>query len=67
MKLIKIEYCNFRNFKNKGKVEFSTDGKVTIIYGGNGAGKTTFHQLFHWIIYGTIHFNDTAGDIIYLY
>ncbi len=65
MKLIKIEYCNFRNFKNKGKVEFSTDGKVTIIYGGNGAGKTTFHQLFHWIIYGTIHFNDTAGDELY--
>lgn len=65
MKLIKIDYCNFRNFKNQGKVEFSTDGKVTIIYGSNGAGKTTFHQLFHWIIYGTIHFNDTAGDELY--
>ena len=46
MKIRKIEYSNFRNFREKGCIEFSTDGKVTIIYGKNGDGKTTLHQLF---------------------
>lgn len=65
MKINKIEFENFRNFKEKGSVEFSTDGKVTIIYGDNGAGKTTFHQLFRWIIYGVVSFNKTATDKLY--
>ena len=65
MKIISIEYENFRNFKNRGKLEFSTDGKATIVYGKNGAGKTTFHQLFQWIIYGQVHFNKTASDKMY--
>lgn len=65
MKIKVIEYENFRNFKNKGKVEFSTDGKVTIIYGFNGAGKTTFHQLFQWIMYGKVKFNKTTTNKLY--
>ena len=65
MKIKKIEYENFRNFKDHGEVVCSTDGKVTIIYGVNGAGKTTFHQLFQWIIYGETHFNKTASDKMY--
>ena len=65
MKIKRIEYENFRNFKERGEVICSTDGKVTIIYGVNGAGKTTFHQLFQWIIYGETHFNKTASDKMY--
>ncbi len=65
MKIKKIEFENFRNFKEHGCVECATDGKVTIIYGVNGAGKTTFHQLFQWIIYGVVHFNKTASDKMY--
>lgn len=65
MKIKRIEYSNFRNFKDPGVVECSTDGKVTIIYGINGAGKTTFHQLFQWVIYGETHFNKTASDKMY--
>lgn len=65
MKIKKIRYENFRNFKDKGCVECSTDGKVTIIYGVNGSGKTTFHQLFQWIIYGMVRFNKTASDKMY--
>ena len=65
MKFKRIEYENFRNFKESGAVNFSTDGKVTIIYGENGAGKTTFHQLFQWIFYGITHFNKTASDKMY--
>ena len=65
MKISRIEYSNFRNFKEPGAVDFCTDGKVTIIYGVNGAGKTTFHQLFQWIIYGDVHFNKTANQKMY--
>ena len=65
MKISRIEFENFRNFKERGVVDFSTDGKATIIYGDNGAGKTTFHQLFRWIIYGKVSFNKTATDKLY--
>lgn len=65
MKIKRVQYKNFRNFKDEGSIECSTDGKVTIIYGVNGAGKTTFHQLFQWIIYGKVRFNKTASDKMY--
>lgn len=60
MKIIKIRYGNFRNFEKDGEITFSTDGKVTIIYGANGDGKTTLHQLFQWILYGKVNFNKTT-------
>ena len=65
MKIKAIEYENFRNFKEHGIIKCSTDGKVTIIYGKNGDGKTTLHQLFQWIIYGAVKFNKTTTDHLY--
>jgi len=65
MKISKIEFENFRNFKEHGEIRCSTDGKVTIIYGKNGDGKTTLHQLFQWIFYGQVHFNKTTTDRLY--
>lgn len=65
MRISKIEFENFRNFRDHGKIRCSTDGKVTIIYGKNGDGKTTLHQLFQWIFYGQIHFNKTTTDRLY--
>jgi len=65
MKISKIEFENFRNFKEHGEIHCSTDGKVTIIYGKNGDGKTTLHQLFQWIFYGQVHFNKTTTDRLY--
>lgn len=44
MKIDKIHYYNFRNFDKEGEITFNTDGKVTIIYGTNGDGKTTLHE-----------------------
>ena len=60
MKIKSIEYENFRNFRDRGMIRCSTDGKMTIIYGKNGDGKTTLHQLFQWVIYGDVKFNKTA-------
>lgn len=65
MKINKIEFENFRNFKDHGEIKCSTDGKVTIIYGKNGDGKTTLHQLFQWVFYGQVHFNKTTTDRLY--
>ena len=65
MKISKIEFENFRNFRDHGEFKCSTDGKVTIIYGKNGDGKTTLHQLFQWIFYGQVHFNRTTTDRLY--
>lgn len=65
MKIKSIEVENFRNFKEKYRLDFPTDGRVSVIYGVNGAGKTTFHQLFQWIIYGKVNFNKTTSDIKY--
>ena len=65
MRISSIEYENFRNFKDYGKITFSTDGKVSIIYGKNGDGKTTLHQLLQWIFYGNVKFNKTTTDHLY--
>lgn len=65
MKIRKIEFENFRNFKDHGEIRCDTDGKVTIVYGKNGDGKTTLHQLFQWIFYGQVHFNKTTTDRMY--
>ena len=65
MRISKIEFENFRNFKNHGEINCSTDGKVTVIYGKNGVGKTTLHQLFQWVFYGTVHFNRTTSNVLY--
>lgn len=65
MRIKSIEYENFRNFRDHGIIKCSTDGKVTIIYGKNGDGKTTLHQLFQWVIYGRVKFNKTTTDHLY--
>ena len=65
MKISKIEYENFRNFRDHGEIRCSTDGRVTVIYGKNGDGKTTLHQLFQWVFYGQVHFNKTTTDRLY--
>lgn len=65
MKISKIEFENFRNFRDHGEIRCATDGRVTIVYGKNGDGKTTLHQLFQWIFYGHVHFNKTTTDRLY--
>lgn len=65
MRISRIEFENFRNFRNQGRIDFATDGRVTIIYGKNGDGKTTLHQLMQWIIYGRIKFNKTTTETLY--
>lgn len=65
MRILHAEFENFRNFKEKCSIDFPVDSNIAIIYGTNGNGKTTMHQLLHWIIYGTYKFNKTADIKLY--
>lgn len=65
MKIKKITIENFRNFKERSVIECSVDGKVTIIYGKNGDGKTTLHQFFQWMFYDHLNFNKTTTKRLY--
>ena len=60
MLLKSLEIENFRQFKGKQKVYFSTDKEknVTIIMGENGSGKTTIAQAFVWCFYAEVSFDD---------
>ncbi|MBU5269219.1 AAA family ATPase [Clostridium cochlearium] len=52
----KIILNNFRQFKGRQEIEFSTDKikNVTVVKGENGAGKTTLLEAFTWCFYRQI-------------
>ena len=53
-----LEIKNFRQFKNKRKIEFSIskEENITLIQGDNTSGKTTLLQSFLWCLYGEANF-----------
>lgn len=48
----KIEIENFRNYQ--GTIEFDLDKKITILYGDNGFGKSSFFDAIEWGLTGAI-------------
>jgi DNA sulfur modification protein DndD len=56
MKLTEIKLVNFRQFKGEQSFPLETDGNknVTLLFGANGAGKTTFLNAFTWAFYGKL-------------
>ena len=54
MKLTSIKLCNFRSFYGKTPEIILAGGDVrntTMIYGSNGAGKTSILNAFTWVLY----------------
>jgi DNA sulfur modification protein DndD len=53
MKLLSLRVENFRQFCGPFQIQFATadDRNVTVVYGANGAGKTTFLNAFTWCLY----------------
>lgn len=62
-----ITLNNFRQFKEKQKLVFSTDAdqNVTVLLGDNTFGKTTILQAFNWCLYGFADFpKDSNPDFL---
>lgn len=53
MKLNYLQLCNFRQFYGKTpQIKFASgDRNTTVIYGNNGAGKTSILNAFTWVLY----------------
>lgn len=53
MILTAIELENFRQFRGTQRLELATDRdrNVTVVYGANGAGKTSLLNAFTWVLY----------------
>jgi DNA sulfur modification protein DndD len=56
VKLRSITLTNFRQFKGVQTLNLTSDPvkPVSLIFGANGAGKTTFLNAFTWALYGTM-------------
>ncbi len=62
-----ITLNNFRQFKGKQTLAFSTDAErnVTVLLGDNTFGKTTILQAFNWCLYGVADFpKDSNPDFL---
>ena len=65
MRMKRMLIKNFRQFHGDCVIEFSGEenGRITVIHGENGAGKTSLLNAFKWVFYGETDF-DTGEQTI---
>lgn len=51
-----VKIMNFRCYYGTSSLTFNSDGKITLIYGDSGYGKSSFLQFFRWMFYGDYYF-----------
>lgn len=54
-----VKITNFRCYYGTSSLTFNSDGKITLIYGDSGYGKSSFLQFFRWMFYGDYYFGST--------
>lgn len=62
MKLANLKVCGIRGFNLER--EINLDDGLTVIYGPNGQGKTSFVEAIEWLLFGTIFKKDKAPSKI---
>lgn len=56
MKISRAIINNFRCYYGENEIVFNNDGKITLIYGRSGYGKSSFLQFFKWVLYNEVDF-----------
>ncbi len=51
-----IKITNFRCYYGTNSLSFNSDGKITLIYGDSGYGKSSLLQFFRWMFYNDYDF-----------
>ena len=51
-----VKITNFRCYYGTSSLSFNSDGKITLIYGDSGYGKSSFLQFFRWMFYSDYDF-----------
>lgn len=54
-----VKICNFRCYYGTSSISFNSNGKITLIYGDSGYGKSSFLQFFRWMFYNDPDFGKT--------
>lgn len=57
---------NFRQFYGEMTLDFSSgqDGRITVVHGENGSGKTSLLNAFKWVFYGQTDFDTGEKTIL---
>ena len=67
MILKSLAFENFRQYKGKNRIQFSTNAEknITIVLGENTSGKTTLLQSLYYCLYGVVNFDKkTSNDLL---
>ena len=51
-----IKISNFRCYYGTSSLSFNSNGKITLIYGDSGFGKSSLLQFFKWMLYNDVDF-----------
>lgn len=51
-----IKITNFRCYYGNNSLSFNSNGKITLIYGDSGFGKSSLLQFFRWMFYNDVDF-----------
>lgn len=54
-----VKITNFRCYYGTSEISLNSDGKITLIYGDSGYGKSSFLQFFRWMFYNECDFGKT--------